>query len=580
MNPANPAPLRVALYARVSSDRQAQAHTIASQVEALRQRIATDGLTLEAEMNFIDDGCSGSTLVRPALERLRDQAAAGAIDRLYVHSPDRLARRYAYQVLLVEELQHAGVELVFLNHAASQNPEDDLLLQVQGVVAEYERAKILERSRRGKLHAARQGRVSALGHAPYGYRYLSKHLTGGEARFDVLLEEAAVVRDIFRWIAVERMSLNAVARRLMQQGIVSPGGKAYWDRSVIYAMVRNPVYAGLAAYPRRQIQPRIARLRPLRNRPEQPRCPVSHVRVPLEQCVRIPVPAIIEMDVFESVQQQLEENRQRNRASREKAHYLLQGLILCAQCGFAMCGRSRAGGLSYRCIGNGVRRASGQRVCHNRSIGGEELEAAVWEDVRKLLAEPRRIEQEYERRLQCNDPADQTPDAHSLQGQLNKTQRQISRLIDVYGEGLIDRQEFEPRMHAAREHLARLQADLASQNQREAAQQEMRLVIGHLEAFAQRVQAGLKNADWSTRREILCALVKRIEISEQEVRIIYRVGCDPFEAAPAVGGRGQDCWSRVPKHPLRAGRPMIPVPLLPFCSLLSDRVAAPGIRKR
>src|SRR5207245_6622488 len=146
--------LSVGIYARVSSEQQAKDDTIASQVEALRQRIGDDGLTLAEELCFIDEGYSGSTVVRPALERLRDQAAAGVIDRLYVHSPDRLARRYAYQVLLVDELQRAGVEVAFLNRALGQTPEDDLLLQVQGMIAEYERAKILERSRRGKRHAA------------------------------------------------------------------------------------------------------------------------------------------------------------------------------------------------------------------------------------------------------------------------------------------------------------------------------------------------------------------------------------------------------------------------------------------
>ena len=146
--------LRPALYARVSSQQQAEANTIASQVEALRARIGEDGLRLDAEFCFQDEGHSGATLLRPALERLRDQAAAGVLDRLYIHSPDRLARSYAYQVLLLEEFRRCGVEVVFLNRPIGRSPEEDLLLQVQGMMAEYERAKIAERSRRGKRHAA------------------------------------------------------------------------------------------------------------------------------------------------------------------------------------------------------------------------------------------------------------------------------------------------------------------------------------------------------------------------------------------------------------------------------------------
>ena len=136
--------IRAAIYARVSSDQQAEAGTIASQVAALRQRVQEDRLPLEPEFCFLDDGYTGATLIRPALERLRDVAATGSIDRLYVHCPDRLARRYAYQVLLVDEFRRGGVELVFLNHPLGQTAEENLLLQVQGMVAEYERAKILE----------------------------------------------------------------------------------------------------------------------------------------------------------------------------------------------------------------------------------------------------------------------------------------------------------------------------------------------------------------------------------------------------------------------------------------------------
>jgi len=192
--------LRTAIYARVSSEQQAGDSTIASQLAALEGRVSADGLVLVPDLRFADDGYSGATLIRPALERLRDLAASGALDRVYVHSPDRLARRYAYQVQLVDELHRAGVEIVFLNRQIGVSPEDDLLLQVQGMVAEYERAKILERSRRGKRHGARRGSVNVLAGAPYGYRYLGKHDGGGVARYEIVEEQARVVRQVFDWI--------------------------------------------------------------------------------------------------------------------------------------------------------------------------------------------------------------------------------------------------------------------------------------------------------------------------------------------------------------------------------------------
>ena len=215
----------VAFYARVSSERQTRDNTIASQVAALRERIAADGGQLEPDDAYIDDGYSGSLLIRPALERLRDAVAAGSIARLYVLAPDRLARRYAHQALLMEEFRRGGTQVVFLNRAISSTAEDDLLLQMQGVIAEYERAKILERSRRGRRHAARSGLLSAFTTAPFGYRYVPKDQGGGVARFDVVPHEAQVVQSVFNWIGHDRLSLREVCRRLQQGGIPSRKGQ-------------------------------------------------------------------------------------------------------------------------------------------------------------------------------------------------------------------------------------------------------------------------------------------------------------------------------------------------------------------
>ena len=159
-------PRQSAIYARVSAERQAAAQTVASQVAALPERAVADGCPVSEALAFIDAGYSGATLVRPALERLRDLVAAGAVERLYVHSPDRLARRYASQVLLGDEFYRSGVEVIFLNRELGRSPEADLLLQVQGMMAEYERAKMIERHRRGTLHAARSGAVNVRGGAP------------------------------------------------------------------------------------------------------------------------------------------------------------------------------------------------------------------------------------------------------------------------------------------------------------------------------------------------------------------------------------------------------------------------------
>jgi DNA invertase Pin-like site-specific DNA recombinase len=282
-----------AVYARVSSDQQAEAHTIGSQIAALRARVAEDGLVVPAAREFLDDGFSGATLVRPALERLRDLVAEGAIDRVYVHSPDRLARKYAYQALLLDEFQSAGVAVVFLNRALTQSPEDELLLQVQGMLAEYERAKILERSRRGKRHGAHLGNVAVLSGAPFGYRYIRKDEGGGTARYEIVLDEARVVRQAFHWVGLERASIGEVCRRLNAAGERTRTGHG-WERSVVWAMLKNPAYQGSAAFGKTQAGPLGSRLRAQRGRALQPRRPVATRDVPPENWLTIPVPALVD----------------------------------------------------------------------------------------------------------------------------------------------------------------------------------------------------------------------------------------------------------------------------------------------
>src|SRR5262244_3398206 len=175
------------IYARVSSDRQKEEHTIASQTEALRAFASQQGFSVP------DEWYSGATLIRPGLERVRDLAAEGQIDAVLVYSPDRLSRKYAYQVLLMEEFARHNVHTVFIKAPQTATAEDQLLLQFQGMIAEYERAQILERSRRGKRHRALQGVVNVLSGAPYGYRYVRK-TEHALASYAIIDAEAAVVR--------------------------------------------------------------------------------------------------------------------------------------------------------------------------------------------------------------------------------------------------------------------------------------------------------------------------------------------------------------------------------------------------
>jgi site-specific DNA recombinase len=543
--------LQIAVYARVSSEQQTEAGTIESQLAALREKIRQEGQVLLTELTFIDDGYSGANLIRPGLEQLRDVVAMHGIDRLYVHSPDRLARKYAYQVLLMDEFQRAGVEVIFLNRSIGQSPEDDLLLQVQGMIAEYERSKILERSRRGKRHAAMIGQVSVLCGAPYGYRYIKKHEgAGGQALYTIIPSEAKVVRQIFQWVGRERVSIGEVCRRLQKAGEPTRTGKTTWDRTTVWGILKNPAYKGKAAFGKTQTIPRRPKLRLQRGDSAQPRRAVSVQDVSAEKWILIEVPALVREELFEAVQTQLEENRRHARQRRRGARYLLQGLIVCAKCRYAYYGKPvsnksakghRRNYAYYRCIGTDAYRFGGERICDNLQVRTDLVDECVWQEVRTLLSEPRRIAKEYQRRLTCPDKEGENLVA--TQGQLARIRQGIGRLIDSYSESIITKAEFEPRIDRLRQRQKSLEQKIRQLQSEISQQQELRLIITCLEEFAGKVQKSLADADWLSRRELIRMLVKRVEIDKEGINVVFRITPDPFEAGPH-GGRLQHCGRR------------------------------------
>jgi site-specific DNA recombinase len=427
-------------------------------------------------------------------------------------------------------LLRAGVEVHFLNREVGQTPEDQLLLQVQGMISEYERAKIMERSRRGKRHAAQVGTISVLSGAPYGYRYVGKHEGAGEARFEILLEEARVVRQVFAWVGHDRCSIGEVCRRLTAAKERTRTGKTVWDRATVWDMLKNPAYKGMAAFGKTSVEPLRPRLRAQRGRPMQPKRAVSTQDVPREKWMSIPVPALVSEELFESIQEQLEENRQRARIGERGARYLLQGLLVCGCCGYAYYGKALSPSARkghprayayYRCIGSDAYRFGGERVCWNKQLRTDLVEEAVWQEVCRLLEDPSRVAQEYRQQLHT---ADMAPEWKGLQTSLGRLRQGIARLIDSYAEGTIDKTEFDPRITRMRERIRQLEAQIQQIQDQKSLEQELQMIIGQLETFATKVSEGLHTADWFTRREMIRTLVKRVEIDQEQVHVVFRVG--------------------------------------------------------
>jgi len=442
--------------------------------------------------------------------------------------------------LLVDEFRRAGVEVMFLNRALGQSPEDDLLLQGQGMIAEYERAKIIERHRRGKRHAARVGTVNVLSGAPYGYRYVTKYEGGGQARYEILPDEARVIRQVFDWVGHHRLTIGGVCRRLTQTGEVTRTGKTVWDRSVVWGIVKNPAYQGAAAFGKTRQEPLRPRLRAQRNRPVQPRRAVSTSAVPSEDWITIPVPALVEPAVFAAVQEQLRENKRHARQSRRGALYLLQGLLQCQHCGSAFYGKrlspsARKGKprayAYYRCLGTDAYRFGGERLCHNTQVRTDLLDLAVWREVCTLLAHPERLAEEYRRRLQPETRTKRTP-LSTVEGQISKLRQGVARLIDSYAEGLIDKGEFEPRVTRLRQRLARLEEQRQALADEAALHGELQLIIGRLEDCAATLHDGLAATNWTSKRDLIRALVKRVEVARDDVNIVFRIDPYPGDSDP------------------------------------------------
>jgi site-specific DNA recombinase len=403
---------------------------------------------------------------------------------------------------------------------------------------------MIERSRRGKRHAARRGSLSVRPKAPYGYRYLSKAESGGQPRYEVVPEEARVVQQVFSWVGRERWTLGAVVRQLQRDGVRTATGKPTWTRAALGNMLNNPTYIGRAAYGCRRSGPWRPPLRPYRNRGTFPRHPTTPTPVPQSEWLSIPVPAIIGEATFAVVQEHLAENRKRVREHLGPAGS--KRLLVCARCGYSYyyryCRETRRRAVHeyhyYRCRGTDACQYGGVKRCNNRPVSAEAVEAAVWAQVCTLLAQPDRLAVEYQRRLRAPQ---ERPDreAATLRAARARAQQGIARLIDSYADGLITKEEFTPRVERLRRRMALLDEQLAQQRSDDECVADLHRAVGRLEDFARLVRTGLQEADQAAKREILLAVVKRIEVDVDAIRIVFNV--TPHAAGPPTGHILRDC---------------------------------------
>ncbi len=540
-----------AIYARVSSERQREEQTIASQTAALIKFAQDDGYTVPQEWVFEDEGYSGSRLDRPGLERVRDLASEGQIETVLVYSPDRLSRKYAYQVLLLEELGRQGVEVRFIQSPQARTPEERLLVHFQGMIAEYERAQIAERTRRGKRHRAKAGSISVLSGAPYGYQYVRKTQTS-EAYYQVIEREAEVVRKVYKLYTQDQLSIGAIVRRLNDEAIPTRRKVSRWERSTVWAMLRNPAYKGTACFGKTEVKEREKITRPLRRRGGySPRSSANREK-PREEWIEIPVPAIVDQQSFELAQEQLEKNKRYSRR-RTIEPTLLQGLLVCSECGYALyrssTRTSKRKFYYYRCTGSDNYRHPNGRVCSNRPVRQDYLDDVIWKQILELLQDPSLIRQEIGRRIeqiQNSNPTKQRRGA--LSRELARVCTGMGKLLDAYQEDLIQLEQLRQRMPELRKREQALRSELESL-EATAADQEifLRLAAG-LESFLTRLRQSADTMSVMERQKVLRLVVKEIHVGRSTIQIKHSI---PTNSSDRIGGSTEP--PKTPSYLLRSG---------------------------
>ena len=523
--------MRAAVYARVPATRQAQAQTIEQQLDRLRAAVAERGWELDERHVYRDDGFSGASLGRPGLDRLRDHAALADLDVVLVTVPDRLARNYVHQVLLIEELAGHGCRVEFLDRPMSDDPHDQLLLQIRGAVAEYERTLIAERMRRGRLAKLRAGTLLPWTTPPFGYR-LDPGRPRDAAGVRVEPGEAVLVAQLSGWYLESQATVRQVARRLTDLGIATPKGKPCWNVASVRWILRNPAYTGRALTNRTQVVP--ARQRKSAMLPAGPG--VSHAPRPPEDWIEVPVPQLVSEETFALVQAKLDANQQS--AARNTRHeYLLRALVSCGTCRLSCTGRQSAAGYCYYlCRGRTepLRAAQGQR-CTARYIPARQLDELVWADLCALLTDPAQVAHALARaRGGAWLPQELHARRATIQKAVGQLDRQAQRLLEAYLAGVIGLDELRRKRH----ELGRRHETLLTQQRQLDAAAEQRLelsaVADGIEAFCKTVRAGLATATFAQRRQLAELLIDRVIVTGSDVENPLRPPDLARRAAPAL----------------------------------------------
>jgi len=522
---------RAVLYARVSTDEQGKGFSLPTQLEACREYAEEHGFTVAGK--FADE-FTGTSLDRPGLDQLRDLIANDTIEAVIIYDLDRLSRRAIHQMLLEEEFARAGVETHYVLGQYDNTPEGRLQKQIKGAIAEYERAKIEERLKRGLRGKARAGYVIVGHNRPYGYNVVREP---HKAWLTINEEEAKVVKLIYRWYVYGDeengpLPIRNIAKRLTDMKIPtrsdkqgsSPKTLGYgeWSASSVRCILSNETYCGTWHYCKRL------------NVDGKP------VKRPRKEWIPVEVPAIISKELWGVTQRQLRLNRERARRNT-KHSYLLQGLLRCGQCGYRLLGggqtKTQTGKIYYYRCGK-KNTIYGDQRCRSRYVNSGVADTKVWEAVEAILLNPDALMVGLQQRQVEAERANQ-----SLQERLElirdgiaDCERQLARLLDLY---LSDRNFPEGLLEERRKALERQKAELEHERDDLAAKLKKHAVtdatIEEVKAFCEQVAKGLDNVDFGDRRRVLELLdVQGTVIEEDGGQKIVLTGAFPQKREASI----------------------------------------------
>ena len=518
MNPATDKPLKLlATYARVSDNPDDEEGSIKNQSMTFSELAEKNNWQIVEE--YKDDDWSGDFLERPALDKLRlDAKNKNRVwEAVLIYDPDRLARRYSYQELVMDELREAGVEIIFVTVPAPKNSEEKIMHGVRGLFAEYERAKIAERFRLGKLRKARDGHILTT-EPLYGHNYIPKQ-DKKHGYYEINPEEARVARMIFSWVANDKMTLRAVVRKLQQLSIKPRKSKrGVWSTSTLSTMLRHKGYIGEAHWGSSYA---VVPEKPLKSGKYKKVKKTSRKIKPEEEWIKIPIPPIIEPELFEKAGRQLKANFalcQRNK----KNEYLLAGKIECA------CGRKRAGegyynkpNLYYRCSDR-VLSFPLPPKCEEKGINARVADELVWKKIAGLMSSPELLAGQLNRWFKNRQTKAQSVliDTEALKKDVDKLNEQLERYNKGYGAGVFTLEQLKDYTDPLREKIGQLKRQIAS-----AASESNQTRIempgkNEMKAFAEKAKEKLQNLKFEIKRAIILNTVDKVIGTQSQLQVI------------------------------------------------------------